>query len=336
MKMNNFSSLIIAGMFVCAFLGLPVRGVTLFVDEFDDPLLGKWNVEENANGSIAATGGRLHIDASDTGADTSWGSFGLISSSFFTRKPAGEGNLYLYFWGVEQNSAPTYIYLGVTDSAVRPQADTDYECAVYARAHTSPDADIQEVFVLPPAGGAGNWALDGSVGGPLLQPDPPTGILYDYRIVLKDQGVTNGMTEMNLEYKLLADTVWNDFVNTADPISELLFPAPGAFLYIGIMPRDHATWGTDVFVDAVQVTDQDLTSFAVIPTAAPISGAEVGDSLGVTFQSSNGVNYSLESGPDTNNFSATPLLIQGDGNSLTVFDPGGPDTGMVYRITEVP
>ena len=86
----------------------------------------------------------------------------------------------------------------------------------------------------------------------------------------------------------------------------------------------------------MQVTDQDLTSFAVIPTAAPISGAEVGDSLGVTFQSSNGVNYSLESGPDTNNFSATPLLIQGDGNSLTVFDPGGPDTGMVYRITEVP
>ena len=202
----------------------------LFQDTFDGPLSNNWNETVSADGTITVTNGRVHVDAADV-QDRGIGTFGLISNTNFTRLPAGQGNIYVYFWGLEQNKTDVQqYYVGVTEDSTLPNSDNNFDWAAFAR--TSSD-DIREVFIST-AGSAANPALATSVGGPLPQPDPGTN--FDFRICIADQGVTNN-AQMNLEYKPSTSPIWREFINQNEP-QPYLFPASNAPLYVTIAPRE--------------------------------------------------------------------------------------------------
>ena len=259
-KSKRISSIV--GVLTVSIAGFSANAAIILHDDFTDPALPDWNLTTSEGGSVTAGGGRMLVDAADTGASTSWGSFGVVSANSFTRNLSGQGNRYVYFWEVDQTATPTYYYLGVTESSSQPTGDSDFELAGYARAHSSPP-DIQEVSKTP-GGSAGNWALAGSAGGPLEQPAP--GVLYDYRIVLRDQGADDSTTEINLEYKLSSSATWIDFVNTNEGTRD--FADVGAALYVGIMPRDHAASPSHVALEAITIADDDWSFLSQVPEPA--------------------------------------------------------------------
>jgi hypothetical protein len=322
-RIVHFPILASAAMIVLACLSIPAVAVTFFVDDFNDPLLNKWNLTSGLDGTVATSGGQAHFQAAGNN-DLGFGSLGLITKTSF--EPTGSQIVYVYLWGFEHNSTPIpqrYLF-GLTDGqATIATAATQIPFGMLGTA-----GQVQEALFRTPDGIDVNLGLAESEGGPFLQTTTP----YDFRFVMQDVD-TN--TVIDLDYKLSSSGTWTQFINSTEGIC-CAFPADTATFYLSLSGRERVSDGTDLFIDAVQITDQDLTEFAQEINAAEITQAGIGDLTGITFQSSNSVNYSLESGPDTNSFAATPLLIQGDGNSLTVFDPGGQDTGVVYRITEVP
>jgi len=323
MKTANFAIPICVGICVLTCLSIPVKAFTFFVDDFNDPLLNKWHVTSGTDGTVATSGDQAHLQAAGNN-DLGFGSLGLITKTSF--EPTDSQIVYVYLWGFEHNSAPIpqrYLF-GLTDGQVT--IATSARQMPFGILGTS--GQIQEAFFRASDGIDVNANLKESEGGPLNQSTMP----YDFRFVMQDSG-TN--TTIDLDYKLSSSSTWLQFVNTYENIC-CAFPSDTATFYLSLSGRERVSDGTDLFIDSVQITDLDLTEFTPEINATEITQAGIGDLTGVTFQSSNSVNYSLESGPDTNSFAATPLLIQGDGNSLTVFDPGGPDTGMVYRITVVP
>jgi len=225
-----------------------------FRDPFDGPLTNHWTVTTSADGTLSTADGRLHVDAADV-ANRGPGTFGLLSSTSFQRLPSGEGPVYVYFIGVDHAKIASQQYmLGITEQPTLPSSDNDMDWSLFA----SPSSDdLQELSIRNSDGIAVNFGAS----PPVAQPDP--GLKYDFRIVIKDQGTTNpDTTQINLEYKLASTSTWSDFISTGDPV-DARFPALNADLYVAVVPREQAGGaggsGTDVFLDEVLVTTENLT-----------------------------------------------------------------------------
>jgi len=322
--------LIAVPVLTLSFLATSAGAGDIFVDEFDDPSLVQWNITTNTDGTVNVTSGRLHLDAADQ-TEQGIGTFGLIISNSFTRNPPGEGVVYVYFWEVEhgKDDAMQY-YLGVTEDATQPMSDNDFDFAVFAR---SSSEDIQEVVIYTNTGSAANNELR---GGPLDQPF--TGEFMDYRIVIRDQSVDDNTSVMNLEYKISSETTWNDFDSTEDPSTRLQFPPTNAPLYVALSPREQGppqNDGTDLFVEAVQVTTRDITAFSrEMIIVVPSTQAPESDVFSAIIQSDVGVTYVLESTPDpaATDFAATPLVLKGTGGPLKFSESTASTSQNIYRV----
>ena len=320
--------LIAVPVLTLSFLATSAGAGDIFVDEFDDPSLVQWNITTSTDGTVNVTSGRLHVDAADQN-DQGIGTFGLITSSSFTRNPAGEGVIYVYFWELEHGKDDAmHYYIGVTEDATLPMSDNDFDFAAFAR---SSSEDIQEVVIFTNTGSAANIELR---DGPLDQPF--TGEFMDYRIVIQDQSVDDNTTVMNLEYKMSTEGTWNDFLSTEDPSTRLQFPLTNTPLYVAIAPREQALPdGTDFFLEAVQVTTRSLTAFGLETiTVVPSTEALETDVFSATIQSVAGVTYILESTPDpaATDFSATPLVLIGTGGPLTFSETSASSPQNVFRV----
>jgi hypothetical protein len=115
-------------------------------------------------------------------------------------------------------------------------------------------------------------------------------------------------------------------------------------LYLGYTPTG-TSGGADEFngqLDEFQLSQTALSDSEVLAAAQnslrppqPISFTliDIADTRGIEFLSSNSVTYVLESAPNqVGPFTGTGAQLLGDGSTNVLFDPGGFDTGAVYRV----
>jgi len=115
-------------------------------------------------------------------------------------------------------------------------------------------------------------------------------------------------------------------------------------LYVGYTPTG-MSGGVEDFngqLDEFQLVQMALSDGEVLAAAQnslrppqPISFTliDIGDTRGVEFLSSSSVTYVLESAPNqVGPFTGTGSRLIGDGSTNVLFDPGGFDTGAVYRV----
>jgi hypothetical protein len=168
---------------------------------------------------------------------------------------------------------------------------------------------------------AGNQVFASSVGAgpPFVTWDISSSILantwYDMKIELLPGD------QVLWSYKDHSSGTW--IVNPAGPVAT---PPDFAFDYVGI---SGFTQGAEVYVDDV---------IAGVPpgiVVVPSTNVVVDDTMGMTFNSESNETYRLQSTPDlmSSNFTDTGAIAIGNGDEMTLFDPGGASASKNYRVT---
>jgi len=228
----------------------------LLRDTFDSAALSDWNVTSGADGTVSVSGGRVHFQAAGN-ADMGFGSLGMITAAGIN--PGSAEPTYAYLWGFEFNSSPIpqRFLFGLTDGR-----------STLATAHggqipfgiLGTGGKVQEAFFRTSDGIDVNANLKGSAGGPLDQSTTP----HDFRFVMQDSG---GDTTIDLDYKLSSSGTWLQFVSDYEGIC-CQFPGDSSELYLSLSARERTSDGTDLFIDEIHITTQDLTA----PIPEPAAG----------------------------------------------------------------
>jgi hypothetical protein len=238
--------------------GVSTAGATeILRDTFDNGSLPDFAVTSNSDGTVSVSGGKVRFSAAGNN-DLGFGSFGMIATPGI--QPTAAEPTYAYLWGWEFNSSPIpqRFLFGLTDG--QTTLATAANQIPFGMLGTS--GQVQEALFRSSDGIDVNLQLQAGSpqNGPFNQSTTP----YDFRFVMQDVGSD---TTIDLDFKESSSSTWIQFINSSEGIC-CDYPADTATLYLSLSARERTSDGTDLFIDEIHITTQDLTA----PIPEPAAG----------------------------------------------------------------